>query len=267
MRACGAGGRGRSGCFRSERQSLSTRSGPGPRLRTLARVLLGVLLLVGLASAADARQWSWLGVRIRDLSEQEMEEIAARHGIREGFGVLIVEIIEGGPASSAGLKNGDLVVAFGERPVTETRMLQRVVAAAPTDRESELTVLRAEGRRLVKVRLVSMPRAMVGERVAAEIGFVMRDPEGAGEPPSRGPIPPPSRRLAVGAPTIAAVLKGSAAEKAGLEVGDVILQVNDQPVLTRDAARDALADVPVDGPLRLTLRRGESRVSVTLPSP
>ena len=246
MRACGAGGRGRSGCFRSERQSLS------------ARVLLGVLLLVGLASAADARQWSWLGVRIRDLSEQEMEEIAARHGIREGFGVLIVEIIEGGPAASAGLKNGDVVVAFGARPVTETRML---------DQESELTVLRAEGRRLVKVRLVSMPRAMVGERVAAEIGFVMRDPEGAGELPSRGPIPPPSRRLAVGTPAIAAVLKGSAAEKAGLEVGDVILQVNDQPVLTRDAARDALADVPVDGPLRLTLRRGESRVSVTLPSP
>ena len=71
----------------------------------------------------------------------------------------------------------------------------------------------------------------------------------------------------MGTPAIAAVLKGSAAEKAGLEVGDVILQVNDQPVLTRDAARDALADVPVDGPLRLTLRRGESRVSVTLPSP
>src|SRR5439155_9443346 len=174
---------------------------------------------------------------------------------------------EGGPAASAGLKNGDVVVAFGARPVTETRMLQRVVAAAPTDQESELTVLRAEGRRLVKVRLVSMPRAMVGERFAAEIGFVMRDPEGAGEPPSRGPIPPPSRRLAVGTPAIAAVLKGSAAEKAGLEVGDVILQVNDQPVLTRDAARDALADVPVDGPLRLTLRRGESRVSQTLPSP
>jgi serine protease Do len=259
VKACGAVGRGRSGCFRSERQSLSARSCPCPRPRTLLRVLLGVLLLVGLASAVDAREWSWLGVRIRDISEQEMEEIAARHGIREGFGVLIVEIIEGAPASSAGLKNGDIVVAFGERPVTETRILQRLVAAAPTDRESELTVLRAEGRRRVKVRLVSMPRAMVGERVAAEFGFVMREPDGAGEPPSRRP--------AVAAPAIAGVLKGTAAEKAGLEVGDVILQVNDQPVLTRDAARDALADVPLDRPVRLTVRRGDSRVSVTLPSP
>src|SRR3989454_6739890 len=52
------------------------------------------MLLVSVATAADVRQWSWLGVRIRDLSEQEMEEIAARHGIREGFGVVIVEVIE-----------------------------------------------------------------------------------------------------------------------------------------------------------------------------
>jgi len=83
-----------------------------------------LVLALATASAADVRQWSWLGVRIRDLSEQEMEEIAARHGIREGFGVVIVEVIEGAPASSAGLKSGDIVVAFGKRPVTETRMLQ-----------------------------------------------------------------------------------------------------------------------------------------------
>jgi len=46
----------------------------------------------------------------------------------------------------------------------------------------------------------------------------------------------------------------------------VILQVNDQPVLTRDAAREALADVALDRPMRLTVRRGDSRLSVTLPS-
>src|SRR2546430_13769496 len=87
----------------------------------------------------------------------------------------------------------------------------------------------------------------------------MREPDAGGEPPSP--------RAVVAAPTIAGVLKGSAAEKAGLEVGDVILQVNDQPVLTRDAARDALADVPVDGPLRLTLRRGASAAGPCRPRP
>ena len=226
---------------------------------TVAFVLLALLLVGTAASAMEPRQWSWLGVRIRDLSEQEMEQIAARHGIREGFGVVIVEVIGGAPAERAGLKSGDIVVAFGKRPVTETRLLQRLVAAAPTDRESELTVLRAEGRRRVSVRLTSMPRAMVGERVAAELGFIMREADAPGEAPSPHAV--------VAAPTIGGVLKGSAAEKAGLAVGDVILQVEDQPVLTQDAARDALADVAVDRPVRLTVRRGESRLSVTLPSP
>src|SRR3989442_13199240 len=104
-----------------------------------------------------------------------------------------------------------------------------------------------------------MPGAMVGERVAAELGFIMREPDAGGEPPSP--------RAVVAAPTIAGVLKASAAEKAGLEVGDVILQVNDQPVLTRDAAREALADVALDRPMRLTVRRGDTRSARDAPQP
>ena len=218
-----------------------------------------LVLALASASAADVRQWSWLGVRIRDLSEQETEEIAARHGIREGFGVVIVEVIEGAPAANAGLKSGDIVVAFGKRPVTETRMLQRLIATAPTDRESELTVLRPEGRRLLRVRLTSMPRAMVGERISAEFGFLLRDPEVQGGEATG--------RVGTTVPAIASVIRGGAADRAGLEAGDVILQVNEQPVLSRDGAREALADASPERPLSLTVRRGGSRLSVTLPSP
>src|SRR6185436_4213436 len=154
----------------------------GGGMKTAVRALALVSLLIGLAaSTSQARSWSWLGVRIRDLSEQEMEEIAARHGIREGFGVVIVEVIADTPAARAGMKSGDIVVAFGERPVVETRLLQRLIAAAPVDRESDLTVLRPEGRRALKVRLTSMPPTVAGERVAAEFGFSLREPLPPGE--------------------------------------------------------------------------------------
>ncbi len=216
--------------------------------------LLVVLLLVGGASAAGAKSWSWLGVRIRDLSEQEMEDIAAKHGIREGFGVVVVEVLEGAPAATAGLRTGDVVVAFDERPVTETRELQRMIAAAPAGEESRLTVLRAEGRRRVAVRLVAMPRAILGERVAAEFGFIVREPDGPGA----------GRREGTVVPAITAVLRGSPAEKAGLEAGDVVLQVNEQAVVSREAVREALADASQERPLRLTVRRGGSHLSVTL---
>jgi serine protease Do len=210
-------------------------------------------------SLAEARPYSWLGVRIRDLSEVEMDEIAARHGIREGFGVFIAEVMDDTPAAKGGVQRGDVVVAFDDRPVVDGRTLQRLIAAAPRDTDVKVTVLRPEGRRRLAVRLTEMPRPVLGERIAADLGFVIRDPEPQGETGGR--------RLSDGVPSIAAVVRGSAAEQAGLEVGDVILAIEDRSVLSRDVARDALADVAAEHPVHLTVRRGERRVSLTIAPP
>jgi serine protease Do len=217
-----------------------------------------LLALTMLVEPVAARPWSWLGVRIRDLAEQEMEEIASRHGIREGYGVMIVEVMPETPAAAGGMKAGDIVVGLDDRPVTDTRVLQQIIAAAPLQRDVKVTVLRAEGRRPLDVRLMAMPREIAGERVAAEFGFVLQEPQ---PQPEVGARRPPST-----SPTVTVVVRRSPAEKAGLEVGDVILQVGEQAVVSRDAARQALADAEVDRPLRLTVRRGERLVSVEVPA-
>lgn len=220
----------------------------------LVLAFAGVLAAMGV----EARGWSWLGVRIRDLSEQEMEEVAKRHGIREGYGVVIVEVMEGTPAQRAGMKNGDLVVAVDGRPVTDTRVLQRLIAAGPVEREARLTVLRPEGRKALGVRLVAMPRTIVGERVAAEFGFILRDPEG--QPELGGSRPGGS------APTVTLVIQGSAAARGGLEMGDVILQINETAVVSRDAARDALAELSTEQPFKVTVRRGQRHLALEVPA-
>ena len=219
---------------------------------------LAIVLVLAPVSLALARQYSWLGVRIRDLSEQEMDDIATRHGIREGFGVFVVDVVAGAPAAGAGLKGGDVIVAFGDQPVVDTRALQRLVAAASPESGVQITVLRAEGRRTVSVHLATMPRDVLGERVAAEFGFMLRDPDSPRRPEA---IEDPR------APAIVVVTKGGPGERAGLEVGDVVVRVNDTAVTTRDAARDALSDVAPDAPLRLTVRRGGQTFPLTLPAP
>jgi S1-C subfamily serine protease len=230
------------------------------RVGPAARRVLCALALVGLLAVdAQARSWAWLGVRIRDLSEQEMDDIAARHGIREGFGVVIVEVLEGTPAARAGVKSGDVVVAFEDHPVTETRVLQRMIAAAAAEHAARLTVLRPEGRRQLAVRLAPMPREIAGDRVAAEFGFALRDTDRPGEVAGARPL--------AGIPAVAVILRGSRAEKAGLEAGDLLLAIEERPVLTRDAARDALAGVSLERPLRLSIRRAQERLSLTIPPP
>ncbi len=221
----------------------------------------GVLVLVAWAGlAAAAGGWGWLGVRIRDLSEQEMEEISRTHGIREGFGAVIVEVIPDTPAEGAGLRSGDLVVALGDRPVVDTRTLQRFVASAGVGETVSLSVLRRdEGRRrLIPVRLAPMPEAVAAERIAAEFGFLVREPEAQGELGGARPSAPPS---------VTGVLPRSRAAAAGMKVGDVLVEVNGRPVLTLQAVREALAGVSVDRPLPLVVSRDRERVFLTLEAP
>lgn len=223
----------------------------------ITRLLLAALLVFGSAEAVWAASWGWLGVRIRDLSEQEMEEISQKHGLREGFGVLIVEVLKETPAASSGLANGDLVVAVRERPVVDTRTLQRLVAATPVGEELPLTVLRrGEGRHRVSIRVGVMPAAAAADRVAIEFGFLVRDAEGQVE---SGPS-----RLGSGPPSVSVVIARGPAETAGLQVGDVLVEINGRPVLTLEAARQALLAASLDKPLPLLVRRDAERLPLLL---
>jgi|GraSoiStandDraft_41_1057321.scaffolds.fasta_scaffold105780_3 serine protease Do len=225
-------------------------------------VLLALLLLVPVGpSDATSKAWGWLGVRIRDLSEQEVEEISQKHGLREGFGVVIVEVMKETPAEASGLKNGDLVVAFRERPVVDTRTLQRLVASTSAGETVPLTVLRRDdaGRRRVTVRVGLMPDTVAADRIAAEFGFLVRDPDAQAEGGAA--------RLSEGPPTVGAVVRRSSAEAAGLEVGDVLVEVNGRAVLTLAAAREALLGSSLERPLPLVVNRDSERLALILKSP
>lgn len=224
-------------------------------MRQALRFIVPALALMVMVGAAHGRPWAWLGVRIRDLSEQEMEDISRKHGIREGFGVLIIEVMTDTPAARAGIKNGDLVVALNDRPVVDSRTLQRLIASASLSGDTKVTVLRADtGRRAIAVRLSTMPADVAGDRVAAEFGFAVREPERQAEP----------ARVVEGVPAVSLVARGSSAEEGGLKTGDVILRVNEAAVRSREDARIALGDVALDRPLLLTVRREGTVLSLSL---
>jgi len=225
----------------------------------MRRFLALVAVLGGLVAAspsAGVTQWGWLGVRIRDLSEQEMEDISRKFGLREGFGAMIVEVLKDTPAEAGGLKTGDIVVAVKNRPVVDTRTLQRVIATAGIGDTVALTVLRRDqGRRPLSVKVGAMPEAVAAERVAAEYGFFISE---EGQPELGGARPPAA------APSVSAIVPKSRAEIAGLKTGDVFLEVNGRPVGTLATLRQALVGVAPDGPLSLVVRRDREQLTVLL---
>ena len=221
-----------------------------------------LLAWASLGGLAEGRPWGWLGVRIRDLSELEAEEISRRHGIREGYGVVIVSIMDDSPAARSAIRSGDIVVGFAERPIVDSRMFQRVVGATPIDHDVSLTVLRpGEGRRTMTVRLALMPPEMVGERVAAEFGFFVR--ENSVEQVVGNSFGPADSVAVVGE-----VLPGSHAERGGLRTGDVLREINGERLQSFRHATQALARARLDQLLRLVVARGGTdRLSIALEPP
>lgn len=226
---------------------------PTGRAPLRTALLLALLLAASVAGAGE--EWGWLGVRIRDLTEQEMEEITARLGLREGYGVLVAEVMPDTPAQAAGLRDGDLIVGIDGRPIVETRALQRLVGRTAPGQAIALVVLRDRRRQEVKVHVGRMPPEAVAERVALEFGFFVRD---AG-PEERG-IGGAARP-----PVVAGVAEASPAARAGLRTGDRVLAVNDREVVSLAEFRRVVQDLYLRDPLRLRVERRGERLALTLP--
>jgi serine protease Do len=223
-----------------------------PAGRRLA--VAAALVLLAAAPASSGEQWGWLGVRIRDLTEQEMEDISTKTSLREGYGVLVAEVMADTPAQAAGLKDGDLIVAIDGRPITETRGLQRLVGRTPAGREIAVVVLRDQQRHAIRLTVGRMPPDAVAERLVIEFGFFVREAAegGAGETVPRGPA-------------VAGVAEGSAAARGGLLAGDRILQVNGADVPSVEVFRRRVHDLLVRDAMRLRVERKGEQLNLVLP--
>jgi serine protease Do len=80
----------------------------------------------------------WLGVMVQPVDEN----IANAMGLDSPKGALVASIVDGSPASKAGLKIGDVILKFDGRPVDSTNKLPRIVGETPINKSVEMEVFR-----------------------------------------------------------------------------------------------------------------------------
>ena len=162
----------------------------------------------------------WLGIAIQDITD----DLAGSFGVREREGVLVADVIKGGPAEKAGLRAGDVIVEFGGVSVREVPELQRQAAAAVPGQAVKVLTVR-EGKRIgLQIVIGEMP-AEEAVAAAEDQGWGMVVEPRADDPGRRLNLP-----FSHGV-VVADVAPGGPADRAGLQRGDIILDVKGRPVL------------------------------------
>jgi serine protease Do len=223
---------------------------------SLARDVMDQIIRTGKVTRA------WLGVALQEVTA----DIAATFHLDKPRGALVADVEERSPASTAGIQTGDIILAIDQKPVTDARSLQLALGQMTPGKAVRLTVFRNGQERDVNVTLSEQPAQT--ERGSRPRGS--RQPSSAaprGGPEFRGLSvqtldPNMAAQLGLSAKTqgviVTDVEPGSAADDAGLQHGDVILETNRQPVRNPSEFEAAMSKNSDSGVVLLVNRGGRT---------
>jgi serine protease Do len=173
----------------------------------------------------------FLGVTIQDLTA----DLGEQFHLKATTGAIVSDVTADSPAAKAGLKSGDVILAFDGRPVKDSRQLKFTVAATAPGREVKVSLLRDGKNDDVAVKVGEVP----GEKHLTKAGEskdngVLDGVEVADlDAAARSEFEVPDR---VHGALVSNVDPSSASAVAGLAPGDVIQEINHQPVRSADDA-------------------------------
>ncbi|WP_425491899.1 DegQ family serine endoprotease [Kaustia mangrovi] len=175
----------------------------------------------------------WLGVRVQTVTD----DLAESFGLSEPRGALVADVTKGGPAEEAGIKPGDVIVEFDGKPVPEMRDLPRVVANTAIGKAVDVVVLRNGEEQTISVTLGDLDE---GEKLIAGNSSDEGDDKDGAMPETLlglelAQLTPEARQRygideSVDGVLIAAVNDDGPAADKGIEAGNVIVQVGQEPV-------------------------------------
>jgi len=230
----------------------------------------------------------WLGVSIEEVMADKAKELKLP-GV---YGVLVAQVGGDSPAAKAGLKNGDVITEYNGQRVEGAMQFRRLVRETPPGHTAQLSVWRDGRSQKLSAEVGNAP---AGQDFLPNFGgrpFENLAPPA--DPGGRGPrsfgfqAPVPGiRRTPDGAPTlgisgqdltgqlgnyfgvpdgegvlVSSVRQGSAAEKAGVQAGDVITKINGDRVRNLMELRDKLRDQRSAQSVTLSVLRKGSEVSI-----
>ena len=241
---------------------------------------------------------SWLGVHVSNVNAESARELK----LAGEYGVVVEEVEEESPAAKAGFQAKDVILSFADERVRSSEQLRRLVRETPAGRSVPVQISRDGQTRTLQVAPeahqahMAMPGMRVMRPPVAMAPSAPPAPHTAPVPPgafwvetpdhnfqmfTRGPMlgisgdeltPQLAEYFGVKAGKgvlVREVMAATAADKAGLKAGDVIVKVDGEAVTSLGELRRALRKKREGKQVSLTIvrNRAEQNVSVELEQP
>jgi serine protease Do len=208
----------------------------------------------------------FLGVQVVDLTPDYLQGFELEPGTK---GALVQDVVAKSPAEKAGLRPGDVITQLNGKAIDSAGALTRGVALIPPEQTVNLSVLRKKEKKQFSFKVAQRPedQGAVGQGEGAE-------ERGEGKEPapklglSLSTITPELReKLGIDGDeglVVTDVTPDGPADRANLRRGDVILEVNRQPVRRVEEVKAMVAKLKENDLVLLRVRRGDQASFVTM---
>jgi serine protease Do/serine protease DegQ len=193
----------------------------------------------------------YMGVTIQPVTEG----LAHSFGLKQARGALVNDVLKGGPAEKAGIRQGDVISAFNGFEVKDPSHLQRLVAESGVGKTAKVTVFR-DGKTVELTMTLSS---------ADTVPRQQRESGGGGEQPGQtdllGLVVDDAEQ---GGVVVVEVGRGSSAADAGIRRGDVIVSINRKKVSNNGEYQRIIRQAGRGGSLTILVRRGDASIYFAL---
>jgi len=199
----------------------------------------------------------WLGVMI----QQVTPDLADNFGLDRPIGALVGQVIPDSPADKAGLKSGDVIIEYNGKEVSQMSMLPALVANTEVGTKAKLVLIR-DGKKqnlTVEIGRLEDEEPVIADAetgTSKKLGMTVQEltpklAESLGIEESQGLI-------------ITDISSNSAAAEAGILRGDIILEINREPVESIAQYRKALKAAQENKSILLLIKRDDHTRFVVL---
>ena len=197
----------------------------------------------------------WLGVMIQKITP----ELAKSFSLKNDNGALVGDVIPDGPAAKAGIQRGDVIIEFNGHEVNDVGQLPKIVASTTPDTNVDVVVIRGGNSQTLKVHIAILKEGDTKVAKAESqdlLGMQVQDIT-------------PELAQSLGLDTdegvlVSDVTAGLSAAERGIKRGDVIKEIDKNPVSSISEYKRLLGIIKKGRTLLFLIRRGGTTIYIAV---